>query len=105
MTGVQTCALPISLLDIAHDRIKDDFYCVTCFFLASVEVRSQRSNELGLVHLFPLRVKISVRLSHFSIYAGKSRFPRLSLGVSQKNKSVTTPIFALFMRKKLSIRG
>jgi hypothetical protein len=35
---------------------------VCCLFLASVEVWSQRSNELGLVHLIPLFTRKVKRL-------------------------------------------
>jgi len=41
-------------LNISHDGIENDFDGMCCLFLASVEMWSQRSNELGLVHLNPL---------------------------------------------------
>ncbi|MEY3254735.1 MAG: hypothetical protein RJA01_741, partial [Actinomycetota bacterium] len=56
-----------ALLDIAHDGIENDFYSVACLFLASVEVWSQRSNELGLVHLIPLFTRKVKRLLNLSI--------------------------------------
>ena len=40
-----------ALVDVARDRVENDLDGMRCLFLASVEVRSQRSNELGLVHL------------------------------------------------------
>jgi hypothetical protein len=40
---------------------------VCCLFLASVEVWSQRSNELGLVHLIPLFTRKVKRLLNLRI--------------------------------------